>query len=348
MLRVHFTNEDLARVRVATAPDPLWEITNSFQLLASAREGPPAFRAWRQQARLHLPPACGSLAVLLPPRGYTPDFLTPHLPKSLDLESALDTVLSVPRTWLRADMSRLAAQRTRPLPAEARALADGEPRALDRLGAALRAYHQHALAPFWEHIRAHVEADRALRGRAALEGGAEGLLASFQPVLRWKPPVLEADYPVERVLRLNGRGLVLQPSYFCVRRPTTLVDADRTPVLAYPLHHVLGAPDSGAGDGSLSALIGRTRAAVLGAVVSGRTTGELAQQLGISGPAVSQHTSVLREAGLLLSIRHSKIMLHTITPAGLALLEGTTSRPPTGRFDMTLKAHLPRVATPRR
>jgi hypothetical protein len=62
MLRVHFTSDDLARVRVATAPDPLWEITDSFQVLASAREGSPAFRAWRRQTRLRLPPpADGSL-----------------------------------------------------------------------------------------------------------------------------------------------------------------------------------------------------------------------------------------------------------------------------------------------
>ena len=34
MLRVHFTADDIARVRVAAAPDPLWEITNSFQVLS--------------------------------------------------------------------------------------------------------------------------------------------------------------------------------------------------------------------------------------------------------------------------------------------------------------------------
>ncbi|MGY1503399.1 hypothetical protein ACW4TU_43690 [Streptomyces sp. QTS52] len=35
MLRVHFTAEDLARVRVAAAPDPLWELTGSVQVLAT-------------------------------------------------------------------------------------------------------------------------------------------------------------------------------------------------------------------------------------------------------------------------------------------------------------------------
>ncbi|NED28479.1 transcriptional regulator, partial [Streptomyces anulatus] len=33
MLRIHFTSEDLTRVRVAPGPDFLWEITNSVQTL---------------------------------------------------------------------------------------------------------------------------------------------------------------------------------------------------------------------------------------------------------------------------------------------------------------------------
>ncbi|MDI5909582.1 helix-turn-helix domain-containing protein, partial [Streptomyces sp. 12257] len=83
-----------------------------------------------------------------------------------------------------------------------------------------------------------------------------------------------------------------------------------------------GSPAPG---GDLGALIGRTRAAILEDVVTGRTTGELADRLGISGAAASQHTAVLRRAGLLLSVRHGRHVLHTITPAGSALLEGTGS-----------------------
>ncbi|MEV4909344.1 transcriptional regulator, partial [Streptomyces albidoflavus] len=33
MLRIHFTPEDLTRVRVAPGPDLLWEISNSVQTL---------------------------------------------------------------------------------------------------------------------------------------------------------------------------------------------------------------------------------------------------------------------------------------------------------------------------
>jgi DNA-binding transcriptional ArsR family regulator len=128
--------------------------------------------------------------------------------------------------------------------------------------------------------------------------------------------------------------LLLQPSFFCTRRPVTLANPDMTPVLVYPIQHTLGwARDpsrsgSGSGSGSgrergaeLGALIGHTRAAILQDVVAGRTTGELAERFGISGAAASYHTAVLRRAGLLLSVRHNKYMLHTITPGGLALLD---------------------------
>ncbi|NEB00302.1 helix-turn-helix domain-containing protein [Streptomyces sp. SID13726] len=323
MLRVHFTADDLGRVRVAAAPDPLWEITNSFQALAG-EHAPLLFGDWRRLVRSRLRPAHALLAALLPARGYTPDFLTPDLDGSYDLESAVDTVLRTPRTALRRDLTALAAspRRTRPMPGEARALADGEPPALRRLGAALHGYHRHALAPYWPHIRAQVDADRAVRTRAVLTSGTDGLLASFGPVLRWRPPVLEADYPFDRELRLGGRGLLLQPSLFCFRRPVTLAAPDLQPVLVYPIQHALGwtRPTSTSAR-DLAGLIGRTRAAILQDAVAGRTTGELARRLGISGAAASQHTAVLRRAGLLLSVRRGRHVLHTVTPAGVALLE---------------------------
>ncbi|MGW3939980.1 hypothetical protein [Streptomyces phaeochromogenes] len=45
MLRVHFTADDIAHVRVAAAPDPLWEIVNSFQALIR-EENALAFGEW--------------------------------------------------------------------------------------------------------------------------------------------------------------------------------------------------------------------------------------------------------------------------------------------------------------
>ncbi|MFH8474700.1 ArsR/SmtB family transcription factor [Streptomyces sp. NPDC018000] len=326
---MHFTNEDIGRVRVAAAPDPMWEIANSFQALVTGRN-PLMFGDWRRRVRQRLPPACMLLGPLLPPLGYFPDFLTPDLGGTFDLDHAVGTVLDTPRSTVHAHLAKLAAarSRTRPLPPVFRSLADGSPEALSRLGAALHTYHRNALAPFWPRMRAQLEMDLAVRARTVLQGGADGLLGSFRPVLRWRPPVLEADYPVERDLWLCGRGLLLQPSFFCVRTPITLASDEAVPVLVYPIQHTLGwTRERGTGLGSL---IGGSRAAILEGAVTGRTTGELARRLGISAAAVSQHTAVLRRCGLLLSVRRGKHVLHTITPEGLALLAGRPGVPVDG------------------
>lgn len=96
MLRVHFTTDDLARVRVAAAPDPLWEIATRFQVLISA-DAPLLFGEWRRFVRPRVGAVHGLLAALLPPRGYFPDFLTPDLRGSFDPAHAVDTVLGTPR-----------------------------------------------------------------------------------------------------------------------------------------------------------------------------------------------------------------------------------------------------------
>ncbi|MFF4633975.1 ArsR/SmtB family transcription factor [Streptomyces griseorubiginosus] len=326
MLRVHFTPDDVARVRVAAGPDPLWEIVNSFQGLFQGGDAG-SFGLWRQLVRPCLGgPGDRLLAGLLPGRGYFPDFLTPAPSGGRELAAGLDTVLGTSTAVLRRDLTLLAASphRRRPLPDRARSLADGESEALRQLGSALHGYHGRAIAPFWPQICAQVDADRAARARAVLAGGADGLLASFAPVLRWRWPVLEADYPVDREVRLHGRGVVLQPSFFCTRTPITLAfpAADWTPVLVYPVEHTPHWVSSGSRQGTeLGALLGGTRAAILEDVVTGRTTGELAARFGISGAAASQHTAVLRRAGLLLSVRRSRYVLHTITQVGIALLE---------------------------
>lgn len=190
----------------------------------------------------------------------------------------------------------------------------------------LRSYHRAAIVPYWPQIQARVEADRAVRGRALLDGGAAELLGSLPPVLRWRAPILEADYPVDRELHLNGRGLLLQPSFFCRGTPVVYRDPSLPPVLVYPVGHT---PDPAFGETggaslapSLGKLVGHTRSAVLQAIRFGCTTSELARRAGVSLASASQHAAVLREAGLVLTLRHGNAVLHTLTPLGAALLRG--------------------------
>ncbi|AXU14925.1 ArsR/SmtB family transcription factor [Streptomyces clavuligerus] len=345
MLRIHFTGDDLARVRMAVKPDALWETILSFHRLRERRRAQ-MFGEWRSEARARLNGETSLLSALVPPRGYFPDFLTPPGAGG-GLEAGLEAIRATAPERLRAELDLVSAGRnTGSAPAESgpdrggeRAgrlarLAGGAPGALARLVSVLRGYHRAAVEPYWGHVQARVEADRAVRGRALLDGGAAELLGTLPPVLRWRAPVLEADYPVERELRLDGRGLLLQPSFFCRGTPVVYRDATLPPVLVYPVAHT---PDPAFGEGagtalgpSLGRLVGHTRSAVLQAIRYGCTTSELARRAGVSLASASQHAAVLREAGLVLTLRHGNSVLHTLTPLGAALLRGGAPAEVTG------------------
>lgn len=323
MLRIHFTGRDLGAVRTAAGPDPLWETILSFHRLRD-RRGALAFGEWRTETRVRLKGETRLLGALVPQRGYFPDFLTPPEGRS-GLKEGLEALRATPGDQVRTELALLGSG-SPALPARIGALSEDDPAELGRLAGALRAYHRAAVEPYWPHIRARAEADRVVRGRALLDGGADELLATLPPVIRWRAPVLEADYPVDRELFLDGRGLLLQPSFFCRGTPVVYRDPTLPPVLVYPVTHVdapTAAGHRGRGTGpSLGRLVGRTRSAVLGAIEHGTTTSELARRAGVSLASASQHACVLREAGLVVTLRHGNAVLHTLTPLGAALLNG--------------------------
>lgn len=133
-----------------------------------------------------------------------------------------------------------------------------------------------------------------------MDGGTEALLAGLGPDVRWRPPVLEVAYPVDQELRLRGRGLVLQPSFFCWPTPTTLADSDLPPVLVHPIQHSAGwagaaeSAEQASGRSPLGRVLGQTRADLLRATRTGCSTVEAARMLQVTHPAVSQHMNVLR------------------------------------------------------
>lgn len=325
MLRIHFGDADLARLRVAAEPDPMWELVVSLHRFQT-RRGRGAVLSWYDRTRLELPrrglveSMRSVLLPIAPFATYFPDFLTPDAAVA-GFDAALEAIAATPPA--RIDRELRTMSELNAVPSWARAMAGGDRRSRETLIDALRRYHETAIAPYWEDIRGDIDSDRARRSRAVLDGGAAGLLGSFEPLMRWDPPVLSVAYPVDGDLVLNGRGLRLVPSYFCWKHPVTLADPELPPVLLYPLHNGMVRARRGTASDSaraLTALLGATRAAVLEAAATGLTTSELAARLSISGGAVSHHTRVLRDAGLIVSTRDRQNVLHTITRPGLDLL----------------------------
>ncbi|MEE4489436.1 ArsR/SmtB family transcription factor [Streptomyces sp. BE230] len=332
MLRIHVSGWDLSKVRMATGPDALWETILSFHRLRDRRAST-VFGKWRAEARPRLNGEVRLLSAVVPPHGYFPDFLTPSregVAEPMDFAAGMEALRDTRPERLQAELALLGAQGAaggrgaarRPVrPVALDTLGEGRAEPLGRLIGALRAYHRAAVEPYWPHIQARIEADRAVRGRALLDGGADELLASLPPVIRWRAPVLEADYPVDRELHLNGRGLLLQPSFFCRGTPVVYRDPLLPPVLVYPVTHTAAPVFAEAGPW-LGRLLGNTRSTVLKVIGDGCTTSELARRAGVSLASASQHASVLREAGLVHTLRHGSSVLHTLTPLGGSLLRG--------------------------
>lgn len=325
MLRIYFSRDDVARTRVAPGADPVWELILSLHSIrARKRDRDPMLAGWRRDVATVLRDRQRAeyvrmLFALNPPQGYFPDFLTPFASRA-GINAALDAIRSTPAGQLRRDLTLLASSNR--LPASVTTLARGETAALRHLTDSMETYRSLAIAPYWNRIESAVEADRSVRARAMLADGADGLLASLRPAMRWDGRVLEVlHYPVSRELHLDGRGLLLVPAFFCARTPVTLVDPDLPPVLVYPVERLGGFNQQPGRQKALAALLGSTRARVLEVVGDGCSTSEIARRLDISPAAASQHTAVLREGNLLVSRRDGSTMLHTLTPLGRAMLE---------------------------
>jgi DNA-binding transcriptional ArsR family regulator len=322
MLRIHFTARDLGLVRIAAAPDPLWELSLSMHVLR-LRTTVPWMSQWKHGLVRHLEPhstlrhEITPPLALNPPLGYFPDFLTPT--EGLQgLDPGLEAVMATPRRRLRHELETFAAAHPR--------LVHRIPPHISDLVRAMRRYHDVALAPIWDRIRAAFDAERALRARALSDGGVAALLNSLAPGTAYRDGVVEiSNYIASRDLYLDGRGLLLVPSYFKrPEKPMVLADPALTPVLIYSVSADVRAVTERRFHG-LAALIGRTRAAVLELVADGGTTTGMASRLGISAAAVSQHLSVLREGGLVVSVRSGNLVHHGLTALGRTLLAPATA-----------------------
>ncbi|MEU9664145.1 winged helix-turn-helix domain-containing protein [Streptomyces bobili] len=319
MLRIHFRPEDLVRTRIAAAPDPLWEIALSLHRFQT-QSGRRAHAGWYREARAalsghRLGTALLDLSTLYPRAAYFPDFLTP--PEAEEgLEHGLAAILAAPPARVRHELGRLV--QVTDAPSAVFALVDKAAR--EDLVRVLRAYANAVIAPYRDRMQACVDAERSRLARAFLDGGTDSMLRSLPPVMRWRPPVLEVDYRQTRDLHLDGRGLLFIPSYFCWRTPVSLADPGLPPVLVYPVSRPDPRPSPDRNDAPLTALLGRTRAAVLNVVANGATNSELARAVSVSPATATHHTTVLRDAGLIESQRHANTVLHTLTPAGAALL----------------------------
>jgi DNA-binding transcriptional ArsR family regulator len=323
--RIHFSEDDLARVQVSPTLGPLAETVLALALLRCSRQPRSMLSEWRGQVRVT--PRMRPLTALIPADCNGVDLPT-LVGETATIEQGVQALLDVPREHLLVEMEWIDRRHRLPPLAWAMAEAGGRP----ELAEATQVAYQELIQPFWPRIRASLHAEQAARRRTLAAEGPGALLASLQgPMIRWRPPVLEILRPGRVEMELAGRGIALVPSVFVGRAPSLHEnpnDEDEMPRLILPAEgagraRLWAVPRGLAGSrgSALAALVGRNRAAVLQSIADGCTTTELARRVGISLAAASQHASVLRGAGLIATRRQGSAVLHVLTPLGAELLQ---------------------------
>ncbi|MFD9244132.1 helix-turn-helix domain-containing protein [Streptomyces sp. NPDC059556] len=355
MLHIRFTAEDMSRVRFAPRPSPVPELHAALLMLGAPHEEL-LFGRWRGRLLRTLPGAAEPLGELVPGAAA---------PRFLDVlggtrEEGFALIRSARPEFVRSELARVYAGQG-PVPPWVRALHRGDAAAWGTLDRAQRAAHETVLAPVWPQVQDLHRAEFTRYALTAAEHGLAAALAAVAPgsrlrdgVWEWPPApsALEApearDAPgargagaargaleapgagtarTTREVRLDGRGLVLLPTFHWRGGPLVQDLPDRPVVLAYPAGGGLPPAPEPRGarseDGGLAAALGRTRADVLRALAEPRTTTDLARRTGIGNATASAHAAALRAAGLITTTRTGRSVHHEQTPLGM-LVAGTT------------------------
>jgi DNA-binding transcriptional ArsR family regulator len=106
------------------------------------------------------------------------------------------------------------------------------------------------------------------------------------------------------------------------------VDPPWQPTVIYPARGIgaLWQPASGTGDAALARLIGRTRAALLTGLTEPATTTSLAHRHALAPGTVSEHLSILRDAGFVAGERYRHEIRYRRTALGTAAVAGWGTR----------------------
>ena len=315
LMRIRFSRDDLLLTRFAEAPAPLVEASIG---LLEMRRRPAVLSRWAVHARRAFPVTARPLLDLIPPSLPSPTFVDPPVP---DLEEGLEIVRATP-AWEVAEQVAQCWRGPGHPPPWLRALAVGDPEAMEIAVRALRDFYLACVAPCWPQIVATFRADVAERIGALATGGLAEVLGTLHETLTWRDNSLERSWRTGDCT-LDGQGVQLLPSKLWTGPP---LFADHPPraggnVLIYAARATPSANEASQSH-NLASLLGQTRAAVLRALRTPRSTTELAACVGTSAPSASEHATALRASGLVQTVRRGRGVNHSLTPLGRSLLNG--------------------------
>ncbi len=312
MIEWRFTPDDVARIRFAFSP--LFEAVMSLIVLRA----PGSHSLHLPWVRATRPLVAGldlsELFALVPVHGDTADFLAPPPTSPLpDFAEELEVVGATPPDRAAAELAGVPG-----LPEAVAGPIRADPQAaISRLTGTLQAYWDIALAGHWPRIAALLEADVLWRSKRLATGGTAALFEELHETIAWQRGRLTAADPHGYSGSLAGEGLLLAPTVMTWPGVRKMIEPYQ-PMLAYPARGIgtlweTGPPPS---PQALAALIGQTRAAMLTALAEPCSTTTLARRLSVTPGAVSQHLSVLLDAGMVARSRVGRQVLYRRTRSG--------------------------------
>lgn len=342
MMRLHFTAADLARVRVGAPAGPFAETVLGLAASRSADRGTAAYApigGWLVAARRRLVVRDAEIARVIHP---CPDVLLDTFTLTGPTETvaeARSNLVGSPATALVSELNQICRSRW---PDWLDGLDEGDADATERLVGGIEDCHARLVEPYWPLMSAILDGYRERLVRTVGEQGVDGVLSGLGGDATWRTPVLDlplaAGWSASVVdARLGGRGLVLTP-VLLGRHPVPYfpIDPAEPVVLLVPVPMGVASSELGTLDRRIrarerpqhrsaagAALLGGTRAAVLSQVadaVSGSSTTEVARTVGVAVSTASEHLTVLRDAGLVVSARQANRVMHRCTPLGRRLV----------------------------
>ncbi|GAB2713071.1 ArsR/SmtB family transcription factor [Kitasatospora kifunensis] len=316
MIRVALTTDDLERLQVANTPDFGYELALGGSQLAD-RTCDRRLAAWRLEVARSWNPHHNRLFDLYT-HLYIPAFfdqIAHAAPAGIDPESP-------PATAHLRDLARSGA-----LTPFTRALADGHAGSVGTLNGILTDFRTRAVDPYRRRITSAVATASATASVRSTIGGTDDLLNSLHPSIRWDGRELRLNTVVDAEESLEGRPLIFQPTALATRIMFDPLDDSVTVIYPATTGAITPDPDLDAPPRGLVSLLGATRAAALVTVVRtpALTTGRLAATLGVSAAAASRHATVLRESGLIATVRNGQTVHHAPTRLGTDLVHGSTT-----------------------
>ncbi|MEU9865735.1 helix-turn-helix domain-containing protein [Streptomyces sp. NPDC047971] len=321
MIRIELDEASLGATRIAISPlrdafcalhlalpwrQPSWPYQ---EWVAGAR------RVWREDERL------APLRDLLAEGRYeVSDFLLPRPVGTVNVHEELDQLRSTDPEFVRAQAAVCYPGMAdepflRPYLEDPRA-------ACAALADAYAAWWEGAIEPYWPTMRRLVEDEVLVRARTFATEGVDTLFSGLEARGRWERPVLELTKYHQAEYAAGERRLVLVPLVFAEGCRLYSTDDPEVVAVSYQARGAaaLRDPAEPAADDRLGLMLGRGRAAVLRELAGPLTTAGLADRLGLAPSTVSEHLSVLAEAGVVTRHRVGRSVYYQLTDTGRSLL----------------------------